>query len=108
MKFGTLHGVRETLGQLHSMLPSGRFTFQGTEGQKINIKLSDSVSLELPNPFVADIENQAGVLVVKFQKPYPVGTYRFVQKQVSFVQATVERIDLGLEWAPDGWLEVQS
>lgn len=111
MKFGTLEGVKEDISQFREMLKtlgdSGTFTLD-TAAKKSDLKISDSVSLKVQTPFIFDYHFEDDSLVIEFRKPYPVGTFKILSKYVSSVTVSLDRIEIELEWAPDGYLEIRS
>lgn len=112
MKFGTLEGVQESVNKLRNLLQAlgqkGTLSLTPSVGQRCKFEISESLQIELQTPANIHYEFQVGVLVVKFEKPYPVVHYKMFTKDVTFVEITTERIDVSLAWSPDGYFEVLS
>lgn len=112
IKLGTLDGVRNDLRSVQSILKSmgdsGTFEFKPSISETHELFLTKYISLKLQTPIKIDYEFQSTRLILKFEEPYPVGSYKVFSRQVTSVDVTLERINIGLAWSPDGYLEILS
>lgn len=108
IKFGTLEGFTEELSSLRYFLkalgPSGSITLS-TLPKKVDLEISETVGLEVSLPLTIDFQITDNEIFIEFDKN-PKGKYRLFKKDVSYLTITMERVVIGLDWSPDGYLEI--
>lgn len=111
INFGSVDGVREKVSKFIDMLSllgdSGTFTLE-TSPKTVDLKITDSVSVEIQVPLTIEYKFEGQKLFLTFEKPYPIGSFRKLSKFVDAVTLTLDKIEISLQWSPDGFVVINS
>lgn len=89
--------------------PSGEFTWRKSENESLDLEISDSISVQLQSPTVITYRLEGDELNLEFSKPYPIGKFKRIAKHVPYLTVhALEKVIIGLDWSPDGYVKVAS
>jgi hypothetical protein len=112
INFGAVNGAKKPISKLKSMLwsmgPEGSFTLNVKGKSETDLQINEDVTVRVMLPCTIEYVINEKAMTLRFSKPV-LGMTRLLNKFCDKVTIEgLERLLISLQWAPDGYVEIES